>query len=128
MTYGHSATETLVAMVQGEARDTGLDLHKLEEISSYFRDVRKKYHQFASEFAGVDTRVQVYQVPGGMISNLYTQLRDQGALERMNEVLDGPVQELLDDTAVLVKKLQAHDEAESELLTEALLTDIGESG
>ncbi|NNG13254.1 MAG: sodium-extruding oxaloacetate decarboxylase subunit alpha [Halobacteria archaeon] len=82
----HPPTETMVAALRGTEFDTGLDLEALQQIGLYFRDVRKKYHQFESEFTGLDTRVQIYQVPGGMISNLYTQLRAQGALERMNDV------------------------------------------
>ena len=82
----HPATESMVAAFRGTDYDTGLDLEALQKIGFYFRDVRKKYHQFESEFTGLDTRVQIYQVPGGMISNLYTQLREQGALDRMNEV------------------------------------------
>jgi pyruvate carboxylase subunit B len=82
----HSPTESMVAALRGTVYDTGLDLAALQRIGLYFRDVRRKYHQFESEFTGLDTRVQIYQVPGGMISNLYTQLRDQGALERMDEV------------------------------------------
>jgi oxaloacetate decarboxylase alpha subunit len=87
MTYGHSATETLVAMVQGEARDTGLDLFKLEEISSYFRDVRKKYIKFEGELKGVDPRILIAQVPGGMLTNMESQLKQQGAADKMDEVL-----------------------------------------
>lgn len=83
----HPATESMVAALQSTPYDTGLDLVKLQEITSYFREVRKKYWQFESEFTGVDTRVLVNQVPGGMISNLSNQLKDQGALNRMDEVL-----------------------------------------
>lgn len=83
----HPPTESMVAALRGTEFDTGLDLEALQEIGFYFREVRKKYHQFESEFTGIDTRVQVNQVPGGMISNLYSQLKEQGALERMNEVL-----------------------------------------
>ena len=82
----HPPTESMVAALAGTEYDTGLDLHLLQEIGFYFREVRKKYHQFESEFTGLDTRVQIYQVPGGMISNLYTQLREQGELSRMHEV------------------------------------------
>lgn len=82
----HPPTESMVAALAGTEYDTGLDLYMLQEIGFYFREVRKKYHQFESEFTGLDTRVQIYQVPGGMISNLYTQLREQGELGRMNEV------------------------------------------
>lgn len=84
----HPTTESMVAAFKDTEYDTGLDLVKLQEITAYFKDVRKKYWQFESEFTGVDTRVLVNQVPGGMISNLANQLKDQGALERMNEVLE----------------------------------------
>lgn len=87
MTYGHSATETLVAAFQGTERDTGLDLLLLEEIADYFREVRKKYAKFEGSLKGVDARILVAQVPGGMLTNMESQLREQGALERMDEVL-----------------------------------------
>ena len=83
----HPGTESMVAALKGTEYDTGLDLELLQEIGLYFYAVRKKYHQFESEFTAVDTRVQVNQVPGGMISNLANQLKEQGALNRMNEVL-----------------------------------------
>lgn len=84
----HPGTESMVAALRDTPYDTGLNLELLQEIGLYFHAVRKKYHQFESEFTGVDTRVQVNQVPGGMISNLANQLREQGALNRMNEVLE----------------------------------------
>ena len=83
----HPGTESMVAALRGSEYDTGLNLELLQEIGLYFYAVRKKYHQFESEFTGVDTRVQVNQVPGGMISNLANQLKEQGALHRMDEVL-----------------------------------------
>lgn len=83
----HPTTESIVAALQGTEFDTGLNLGALQEITAYFREVRKKYWQFESEFTGVDTRVLVNQVPGGMISNLSNQLKEQGALNRMDEVL-----------------------------------------
>lgn len=83
----HPTTESMVAALQGTEFDTGLKLEALQEITAYFRDVRKKYWQFESDFTGVDTRVLVNQVPGGMISNLSNQLKEQGALSRMDEVL-----------------------------------------
>jgi len=83
----HPSTESLVAALQGTEFDTGLSLAAIQEVTAYFRDVRKKYWQFESEFTGVDTRVLVNQVPGGMISNLSNQLKEQGALSRMDEVL-----------------------------------------
>jgi pyruvate carboxylase subunit B len=84
----HSSTESIVAALQGTEYDTGLDLAALQEITAYFREVRQKYWQFESAFTGVDTRVLVNQVPGGMISNLSNQLKEQGALNRMDEVLN----------------------------------------
>ncbi len=84
----HPPTETMVAAFRGTPYDTGLDLTLLQEIGYYFYEVRKKYRAFESEFTGIDTRVQVNQIPGGMISNLANQLREQGALERMNDVLN----------------------------------------
>jgi len=83
----HPTTESMVAALAGTEFDTGLKLDALQEITAYFREVRKKYWQFESEFTGVDTRVLVNQVPGGMISNLSNQLKEQGALNRMDEVL-----------------------------------------
>ncbi|NOT67618.1 MAG: sodium-extruding oxaloacetate decarboxylase subunit alpha [Methylophilaceae bacterium] len=83
----HPTTESIVAALQGTEYDTGLNIAALQEITAYFREVRKKYWQFESEFTGVDTRVLINQVPGGMISNLSNQLKEQGALNRMDEVL-----------------------------------------
>ena len=83
----HPSTESIVAALAGTEYDTGLDIAALQEITAYFREVRKKYWQFESAFTGVDTRVLVNQVPGGMISNLSNQLKDQGAINRMDEVL-----------------------------------------
>ncbi len=83
----HPPTESLVVALRGTAHDTGLDIDRLERVNGYFREVRKRYHQFESEHTGVDTRVHVNQVPGGMISNLANQLKEQGALNRMDEVL-----------------------------------------
>jgi pyruvate carboxylase subunit B len=82
----HPATESLVAALAGTRWDTGLDLGALQEIAAYFTETRKKYHQFESPFTGVDTRVQHNQVPGGMVSNLAYQLREQGALAQIDEV------------------------------------------
>ena len=83
----HSPTESMVAALRGTEYDTGLDLEALQEVGMYFYTVRKKYHQFESDYTGVDTRVQVNQVPGGMMSNLANQLKEQNALDRMSEVL-----------------------------------------
>lgn len=82
----HPATESMVAALRGTQWDTGLDLELLTEIADYFREVRKKYHQFESEFTCEDISVQINQVPGGMMSNLANQLKEQNALSRIREV------------------------------------------
>ncbi len=82
----HPATESQVAALKGTEWDTELDLELLNEISDYFREVRKKYHQFESEFTREDVSVQINQVPGGMMSNLANQLKEQNALSRIREV------------------------------------------
>ncbi|WP_312966530.1 sodium-extruding oxaloacetate decarboxylase subunit alpha [Stutzerimonas kunmingensis] len=87
MTYGHSPTESVVAIFQGTERDTGLDLLLLEEIAAYFREVRKKYAKFEGTLKGVDSRILVAQVPGGMLTNMEGQLKEQGALDKFDEVL-----------------------------------------
>ncbi|MFT4636556.1 MAG: oxaloacetate decarboxylase alpha subunit [Arenicella sp.] len=87
MTYGHSATESVVSIFEGGEFDTGLDIIKLEEISAYFRQVRKKYAQFEGSLRGVDSRILVAQVPGGMLTNMESQLRQQGAEDKIDEVL-----------------------------------------
>ena len=88
MTYGHSPTETLVAALEGTDRDTNLDLELIEEIAAYFRDVRKKYAKFEGALRGVDARILIAQVPGGMLTNLENQLREQGASDKLDEVLE----------------------------------------
>lgn len=88
MTYGHSATESLVAILEGTGRETGLDIHLLESIAAYFRQVRKKYAKFEGSLKGVDSRILVAQVPGGMLTNLESQLKEQNALDRLDEVLE----------------------------------------
>ncbi|MBC6906736.1 oxaloacetate decarboxylase subunit alpha [Saccharophagus sp. K07] len=88
MTYGHSPTETLVATLEGTPRDTGLDLSLLQEIALYFREVRKKYAKFEGSLKGVDVRILTAQVPGGMLTNMESQLKEQGALDRLDEVLE----------------------------------------
>ena len=87
MTYGHSATESVVSIFKGTERDSGLDIVKLEEIAAYFREVRKKYVEFEGSMRGVDSRILVAQVPGGMLTNMEGQLREQGAEDRIDEVL-----------------------------------------
>ncbi|MEX2963898.1 sodium-extruding oxaloacetate decarboxylase subunit alpha [Microbulbifer sp. TYP-18] len=88
MTYGHSPTETLVAILEGTDRDTGLNIELLGEIADYFREVRKKYAKFEGSLRGVDSRILVAQVPGGMLTNMENQLREQGAEDRFDEVLE----------------------------------------
>src|SRR2546427_2461438 len=87
MTYGHSATESIVTILESTPRDTGLDLRLLEEIAAYFRKVRPKYAEFEGALKGIDSRILVGQVPGGMFSNMEEQLREQGATGRIDEVL-----------------------------------------
>lgn len=87
MTYGHSPTETLVATLEGTDRDTGLDLMLLEDIANYFREIRKKYAKFEGSLKGVDARILTAQVPGGMLTNMENQLREQNAADRFDEVL-----------------------------------------
>jgi oxaloacetate decarboxylase alpha subunit len=88
MTYGHSPTETLVAMTENTDRDTGLSLPDLAEVASYFREVRKKYAKFEGSLKGVDARILLAQVPGGMLTNMEGQLKEQGALDKFDEVLE----------------------------------------
>ncbi len=88
MTYGHTPTETMVAMLRDTDRDTGLDIVLLEEIASYFRKIRKKYARFEGSLKGIDSRILVAQVPGGMLTNLENQLREQNAADRLDEVLE----------------------------------------
>ncbi len=88
MTYGHSPTESLVAILKDTERDTGLDIMLLEEIAAYFREVRKKYARFEGSLRGIDSRILVAQVPGGMLTNLENQLREQNATDRLDEVLE----------------------------------------
>jgi oxaloacetate decarboxylase alpha subunit len=88
MTYGHSPTESVVAILQDTDRDTGLDIGKLAEIAAYFREVRKKYAKFEGSLRGVDARILVAQVPGGMLTNMESQLKEQGAADKMDQVLE----------------------------------------
>ena len=86
-TYGHSATETFVAILEGTERDTGFDMALLEDIALYFRNVRKKYAKFEGSLQGIDSRILTAQVPGGMLTNLEHQLREQNATDKLDEVL-----------------------------------------
>ncbi len=88
MTYGHSPTESLVAALQGTDRDTGLNIVALEEVAAYFREVRKKYVSFEGSLRGIDSRILVAQVPGGMLTNMESQLKQQGAEDKFDAVLN----------------------------------------
>ncbi|MGF1743722.1 sodium-extruding oxaloacetate decarboxylase subunit alpha [Vibrio minamisatsumaniensis] len=87
-TYGHTPTETVVAMLEGTERDTNFKLDQIEPIATYFRDVRKKYAKWEGQLKGVDSRILIAQVPGGMLTNMEGQLKEQGAADRMDEVLE----------------------------------------
>ena len=87
MGTSHYATECLVASLKGTPRDTGLDLDLLEEINDYFTEVRKNYAEFESDFKSVDISILKSQIPGGMISNMENQLREQNSLDKLDEVL-----------------------------------------
>ncbi|MEM9603435.1 MAG: sodium-extruding oxaloacetate decarboxylase subunit alpha [Pseudomonadota bacterium] len=88
MTYGNSPTESLVAIFEGTEHDTGFSQASLAPIAEHFRAVRKKYAKFEGELRGVDARILAAQVPGGMLTNMENQLREQGMSERMDEVLE----------------------------------------
>jgi len=87
MTYGHSATETIASIVEGSKRDTGLNVEKMAEVAAYFREVRQKYAEFEGSLKGVDARILTAQVPGGMLTNMENQLKEQGASDKFDEVL-----------------------------------------
>ena len=87
MGTSHSPTETIVEMLKGTDMDTGLDTAALLEVAAYFREVRKHYSSLESSFLGADTRILLSQVPGGMLSNLESQLKQLGAGDKMDEVL-----------------------------------------
>ncbi|WGE10708.1 sodium-extruding oxaloacetate decarboxylase subunit alpha [Glaesserella parasuis] len=86
-TYGHPATEAIVATLQGTPYDTGLAIPQIERIAAYFREVRKKYAKFEGQLKGVDSRILVAQVPGGMLTNLESQLKQQNAADKLDLVL-----------------------------------------
>ncbi|HCW71693.1 MAG TPA: oxaloacetate decarboxylase subunit alpha, partial [Gammaproteobacteria bacterium] len=87
MTYGHSATNSVVSILENSPRKTGLDLEKLEEIDAYFRPIRCKYAKFEGSLKGVDSRILLSQVPGGMLTNMESQLREQNASDKIDEVM-----------------------------------------
>lgn len=87
MTYGHSPTETIAAIVEGSPRASGLNVEKMAEVAAYFRGVREKYAEFEGSLKGVDARILTAQVPGGMLTNMENQLKEQGAADKFDEVL-----------------------------------------
>ena len=87
MGTSHSPTESMVEILKNTEFDTQLDLALLSEIAEYFKEAKKKYADYASSFTGVDTRILLSQVPGGMLSNLENQLREQNALDKLDDVL-----------------------------------------
>lgn len=88
MTYGHTATETVVGMLENTNFDTGLDLDKFVPVANHFKKIREKYSSFEGSLKGVDARIISSQVPGGMLTNLENQLKDQNAIERFDEVIE----------------------------------------
>ena len=87
LTYGHTPTETIVSILEGSKRDTGMDLTAFEPIADHFREVRKKYWKFEGELKGVDARILNAQVPGGMLTNMENQLKEQGFGDHFSDVL-----------------------------------------
>ena len=88
MTYGHTATETMLAIFEGQEREINLDLGALEEVSNFFKDIREKYAEFEGGLKGVDSTMLVKQVPGGMLSNLESQLRANRQEDKIDKVKD----------------------------------------
>jgi oxaloacetate decarboxylase alpha subunit len=88
MTYGHTPTETLISILDGTNRQTGLDIEKLTPIAEHFQKVRKKYKKFEGSLRGVDARILASQVPGGMLTNLENQLKAQDSIDRFDEVIN----------------------------------------
>lgn len=81
-------TESIVAALKDTDYDTGLSLEILADIADYFREIKKKYTAFESEYTGINTKILLWQIPGGMLSNLASQLKEQNALDKINDVLD----------------------------------------
>jgi len=87
LTYGHTPTETMISILEGTERDTGFNLSDFEPIADHFREVRKKYWKFEGELKGIDARILNAQVPGGMLTNMENQLKEQGYADRFDDVL-----------------------------------------
>ena len=88
MTYGHSATETVVGILKDTQYETDIKMDNLAPIAKHFREVRKKYADFEGSLKGVDARIITSQVPGGMLTNLESQLKEQNAVDKFDEVID----------------------------------------
>jgi len=88
MTYGHSATETMQAIFEGQERSINLDIDALEEVSVFFKDIRQKYSEFEGDLKGIDSTMLVKQVPGGMLSNLESQLKANKQEDKIDLVKD----------------------------------------
>src|SRR5271157_398263 len=86
---GHNPTESLVEMLDGSGFNTRLDMACILRVKEHFAKIRPRYREFLSEFTGVDTEIFKSQIPGGMISNMESQLKGQGASDRLQEVLAG---------------------------------------
>jgi oxaloacetate decarboxylase alpha subunit len=88
MTYGHSSTESIISMLQNTEFSVDFDLLKLDEISQYFKKIRTKYSEFEGSLKGVDVQMLIRQVPGGMLSNLESQLKQLNLENRLDEVIE----------------------------------------
>ncbi len=84
----HPATESVVAMLEGTPFDTGLDLKKIEECAEITKQIRKKYKKYETEYAGVNAKVLIHKIPGGMISNMVAQLIEANAIDKMEQALE----------------------------------------
>ena len=85
---GHNPTESLVEMLEGTGFTTRLDLERVLRVKRHFEKIRPRYSEFLSDITGVETEIFKSQIPGGMISNMESQLKGQGAGERLREVLE----------------------------------------
>ena len=87
LTYGHSPTESIVSSFEDSERATGLDLLKLQKVADYFKKVRVKYSEFEGSLKGVDAQMLSSQVPGGMLSNLESQLKELNKINLFEDVI-----------------------------------------
>lgn len=84
---GHNPTESLVEMLEGTGYNTHLDLERLLRVKKHFAKIRPRYKEFLSDITGVETEIFKSQIPGGMISNMESQLKQQGAGDKLDQVL-----------------------------------------